>query len=400
MKKILFVAEAVSLAHVARPSILARSLDREKYEVVFASNEQFKICTENSDWQTYPVESISPELFMQRLAKGQPVYTEHELAAYVAADIRMLEAVRPDAVVGDFRLSLAIAARLLKVPLFIICNAYWSAFAADQRMHAPDLPAAKIIGFPIFDRVFRLVWPFASRLHCIPINRVRKKYGFKPYRSIREYYGDGDVVMYSDTPGLVPATANLPPTHHYIGPIVWSPSMALPAWWAEAMAIERPRAYITLGSTGSVDLLPEIVAACLEEGLLCLVATAGRGQYTSDSPWVFTAPFLPGDLAAAAASLVICNGGSPTTHQALQQGVPVLGICSNLDQVMNMSGIKRSGAGIGMRAGEFSRSGARKVISILQGGSYFKFKTSALALDFNLLNSAQQFTQLLARYTA
>ena len=396
MKKILFVAEAVSLAHVARPSILARSLDREKYEVVFASNGKFKICTENSDWQTYPVESISPELFMQRLAKGQPVYTEHELAAYVTADIRMLESVRPDAVVGDFRLSLAIAARLQKVPLFIICNAYWSSFAADQRMHAPDLPAAKIIGFPIFDRVFRLVWPFASRLHCIPINRVRKKYGFKPYRSIREYYGDGDVVMYSDTPGLVPATANLPPTHHYIGPIVWSPSMALPAWWAEAMAIERPRAYITLGSTGSVDLLPEIVAACLEEGLLCLVATAGRGQYKSDSPWVFSAPFLPGDLAAGAATLVICNGGSPTTHQALQQGVPVLGICSNLDQVMNMSGIQRSGAGIGMRAGEFSRSKARAAILTLRLGADLRRRAGELQVEFSSSDPRLLFQKLIA----
>ena len=39
--RILFVAEAVTLAHVARPAVLAQSLDRDVYEVFFATDLRY-----------------------------------------------------------------------------------------------------------------------------------------------------------------------------------------------------------------------------------------------------------------------------------------------------------------------------------------------------------------------
>ena len=54
---------------------------------------------------------------------------------------------------------------------------------------------------------------------------------------------------------------------------------------------------------------------------------------------VHVTDYLPGDIVARHSRLVVCNGGSPTSHQALLAGVPVLGIPDNLDQVLNMSPI-------------------------------------------------------------
>lgn len=398
-KKILFVAESVSLAHVARPSILAESLDAEAYDIVFASNGQFPICDSRREWARYHLDSISPETFLQRLASGSPVYTEMELQAYVEADIKALELLQPDAVVSDFRLSMTIAARQLGIPLFAVCNAYWSPYATDQQVRAPDLPAARFLGFPLMDRVFSAVWPVASRYHCRGINRVRARYGLAAVRSLRDYYCDGDVVLYSDTPSLVP-THSLPNSHHYIGPIVWSPSMALPDWWGEALAQTGPRVYITLGSTGNVDLLPAIVTACREAGLICLVATAGRRGLGSAPPDVYAAPFLPGNLAAAAAELVICNGGNPTASQALQMGKPVLGICSNLDQVLNMVGVQHAGVGLLMRAGEFSPVRARlSLAELLRSEAGYRSKAEALQHEFAAnFDPTRNFPRLLAEY--
>jgi len=39
--RILFVAEAVTLAHVARPAVLAQALDRDVYEVFFATASRY-----------------------------------------------------------------------------------------------------------------------------------------------------------------------------------------------------------------------------------------------------------------------------------------------------------------------------------------------------------------------
>ena len=60
--------------------------------------------------------------------------------------------------------------------------------------------------------------------------------------------------------------------------------------------------------------------------------------------------FAPGDLVCRRAKLVVCNGGSPTTNQALTNGVPVLGIAQNMDQFLNMQAIEQFGAGLLVRA--------------------------------------------------
>jgi UDP:flavonoid glycosyltransferase YjiC (YdhE family) len=46
----------------------------------------------------------------------------------------------------------------------------------------------------------------------------------------------------------------------------------------------------------------------------------------------------------------VCNGGSSTAYQALAAGCPVLGIASNLDQLLAMDAIAARGAGYMLRA--------------------------------------------------
>jgi len=65
------------------------------------------------------------------------------------------------------------------------------------------------------------------------------------------------------------------------------------------------------------------------------------------------------------ADLVISNGGSPTTYQALAEGRPVIGIASNLDQYLNMTLITKAGAGILIRAGQASRSSITNAVNTL-----------------------------------
>jgi UDP:flavonoid glycosyltransferase YjiC (YdhE family) len=202
--------------------------------------------------------------------------------------------------------------------------------------------------------------------------------------------------MYSDVAELVP-TVNLPDSHHYIGPVTWSPSIDLPPWWSEALGQTRPRAYVTMGSTGTVNLLPAIIDACLAEGLTCLIATAGRGDFISNSPYVFAVEFLPGNLAAANADLVICNGGSPTSYQALQAGVPVFGVCSNLDQVMCMNSIQEAGAGQFIRAGEFTLARARQAMRALLCEPQYRQKSKDVEKKFKLLNPQSIFPRLIER---
>lgn len=395
-RKILFVAEGVSLAHVARLTVLASAIDLDVYDVAFASNGKFPVCTPHPEWEFHQIDSVEPSIFLERLARGKPVYTEAELTAYVNADVKLLQKIKPDCVIGDFRLSLPIAARLLRIPLLSLCNAHWSPYATAAKIFAPDIPIARLLSFRLFDRIFRLVWPLASNAHCAAINKIRKKHGMPAYSSLQEYYCDGDMSLYADIPSLVP-TSGAPATHQYIGPIVWSPAMAKPAWWDESMSTSEPRVYITFGSTGSVDLLPAIVDACLAEGFACVVATAGRRAFDSTHPKVWTASYLPGSDAAQIASLVICNGGSATAFQSLAAGTPVLGICSNLDQVLTMTRIQDAGAGTFLRAGEVTPERLRSALREILAKQSYRRRAAALQREMAEYAPTEQLAMLLGR---
>lgn len=389
-RRVLFVSEAVSLAHVARPCVLADTLDRTKFEVHFASSGHFPYCQPRLGWSKHALRGLTPEVFLQRLSAGRPVYRFAELAAAVQDDLELIDAVRPDVIVSDFRLSLGISARVADVPLLSICNGHWSPYAVRSPLLAPDLAAARWLGYPLFDAVFRRVWPVASTLHVAAANRVRKLHAQARYRSLNDFYCDGDVRMYADTPALTPLNG-APESHVFLGPILWSPELALPPWWEEVAERTTPTVYITLGSTGEVDLLPKIVAACRMENLRCVVSTAGRSDLQASAPDVYVQGFLPGHHAAALASLVICNGGSATAHQALGQGRPVLGICSNLDQIMTMQGISSAGAGVFMRAGEASLTRVRQAIQQIQVNASFGEAARAVQSSFVAHDASSRF---------
>jgi len=390
---VLFVSEAVSLAHVARPSVLAASLDADKFEVHFASNGQFAFCHAEQSLSLHRISSITPQEFLGRLGAGRPVYSYAELNAYVTQDLALIDAVKPDLIVNDFRLSMGISARRAGTPLLTICNSHWSPYAMRERMCAPDLPLARLVGHRLFDPVFRCAWPWVSKLHVMAVNRLRKRHGLVPYASLNEFYCDGDVSMYADSPVLGPL-ADAPASHTFIGPIVWSPASPLPPWWPEVENRKEPLVYITLGSTGEVDLLPRIVDACRLENVCCLVSTAGRSNFRASPPDVYAEAFLPGGRAAALSCLVICNGGSATAHQALSQGRPVLGICSNLDQIMTMQGIAAAGAGEFLRASEATLPRLRKAIQRLRSCDSFAQGARAVQASFATLDPRKRFPEL------
>lgn len=343
----LLVAEAVTVAHVGRALALARLLQDAGCDVMLACDPAMDVFTAGAPFPVLPLASIGAAQFRAALERGRPVYTEAALLRYVADDLELLAQARPDVVIGDFRLSLSVSARRAGVPYGNVTNAYWSPYARP-RFRVPPLRGTRRVTPLLSDPAFRLVRPLAFALHARPLNRVRRHHGLDPLPlDMRHAYCDGDLTLYADAPALVPVH-RAPPTHRYVGPVLWSPRAQEPPWWREMLAGPSP-IYVTLGSSGPAQLLPAIVDALSTLGPPLVVATAGRVQVT-ERPRVHVADWVPGEAVAAHACLVVCNGGSPTTQQALVHGVPVLGVPDNMDQLLNMHYVVRAGAGAMVRA--------------------------------------------------
>lgn len=127
-----------------------------------------------------------------------------------------------------------------------------------------------------------------------------------------------------------------------------------------------------------------------------IAATAGRVTVTDKPANAFVADYLPGDLAAARSRLVICNGGSPTTQQALSSGTPVLGLASNLDQLLNMQAIAAVGGGTLLRAGQASIETVRTAAWALLLSVRAKQAAQRLATECRRWNAPSRFARVLA----
>ena len=262
-KRILFIAEAVTLAHVVRPLALAQSLDPALYDIHFACAKRFDFAFTNTKRRPWEIDSISSDAFLEALANGSRLYEYRTLERYAEDDLRLLDAVRPDLVVGDFRLSLAASAAVAKITYAALANAYWSPYSTQKFFPLPDIPITRLLGYDLTGSLFNLCRPLIFAHHARPLNRLRRRYGLQELSGLQDAYTHADYTLYADPPDFYPTKA-LPSNHRFLGPIDWSPEIPLPPWWCELTA-RAPIIYATLGSSGPAHLLPMVIDALKDD---------------------------------------------------------------------------------------------------------------------------------------
>ncbi|ANE56286.1 glycosyltransferase [Methylomonas sp. DH-1] len=360
-KRVLIFAEAVTLAHVARCITIADELSASgKYEVILAVDERFQAVSRHAKYRCVRIESVSTDEFLNKLNKGSPLYSANTLEKYVQEELKIFSGLSPDFVIGDFRLSLAISCRLAEIPYATVTNAYWSPYIKTS-YPIPELPITKIFGEAVAQKMFDFVRPAVFALHSLAFNRARKKFGLPPVAyDMREVYTHADFTLYADIESLF-SMQDLPTSHLFIGPVLWSADVDLPGWWRN-VPDDKPIVFVTLGSSGNAALLPMILETLSTMPLTVICATAQKGNIEVRYPNVFIADFLPAEHAVSRCDLVVCNGGSPMVYQSLACNKPVLGLPSNLDQYLMMATLRQSGRGHLIRSGQANPLTIRRVV--------------------------------------
>ena len=413
-RRILFVAEAVTLAQVVRLATLGRALDRDQYEVHFASARFDELVFGGAPFTRHAIHSLSPAVIDARVASGRRLYGRRTLARYVRDERALFERVRPDLVIGDLRLSLAVSAAVDRIPYASLINAYWSPNAVRDGFPLPDHPIVRLLGVRLAEQYFPRALPFVFRHFARPVNALRRAHGLPALGSLPQVLNAGDHTLFPDVPALVPLREPARPAGSpdeggapglpgegsaplFLGPVLWSPPVSLPPWW-QRLDPQRPTLYVTLGSSGRVQRLPLVIEVAARLGFQVLVATAGRAAVPAALPaHVHLADFLPGELAARRSLAVVSNGGSTTGYQALSQGRPVLGIASNLDQYLAMTAIERAGGGLLLRAGALTADQLAGALTRLVSEPSFAARAAALGDEFARWDSGANFRAFVAR---
>ena len=395
--RVMFFAEAVTLAHLARPVALVsalRALPDQSHELALARPQSHANYVSESGERQFNIESLASERFVAAIAAGRPACDSELLVRQVKEDLKIFEAFQPDLVVGDFRLSLSISARIASLPFATITNVYWSP-SSGTGYPMPVLPITKSLPLPFARLLYSLGRRPAMFLHTQVFKAVRKQFGLASLgQDLKRIYTDADHVVFPDDPGLYPCTM-LPGNHHYIGPLTWAPPVPDPPWWEDPIG-EQPTIYVNLGSSGSQpSTVMSVVTAISTLPCAVLLATAGARLLASLPANVRSAQFLDGSRASARARLIVCNGGSMACQQALMAGRPILGIASNMDQFLNMAPIAKAGAGICLRADRLSPSILRESVTRLLMEPAWTAAAEALGVQLRQHDPALAFQRLL-----
>jgi UDP:flavonoid glycosyltransferase YjiC (YdhE family) len=399
-RRILLFAEAVTLAHVVRLVSIGRSLDPERHEVHLATDPRYAGVVGDLPFPVHRVGSMPAAVFQRALSTGAPIFEERTLRGYVEEERTLLASLRPDTVIGDFRISLAISARLAGIPFVNLTNAYWSPYATIRHV-LPEITLARVLGPRIGQPLFMLFRPLGYAGHVRPVNKVRRAYGLAPLPSdFRHALADGDFTCYADLPEVVP-TRPLPATHRFVGPIPWSPDVPLPNWWGEMEAKraagDGPVLYVTLGSSGPREALGRLLRALEGLPVTVIASTAGHADAVPRTRNAYLAPLLPGDKAVAVSSAVICNGGSPTSYQGLSAGKPVIGVATNMDQFLNMGAIEDAGCGMLLRSGRLDDATVRNAVTRVLEDSGMQARARELAVRISAVDWRGAMADVLAR---
>ena len=397
-KKILFIVEATSWSQVVRLMVLARGLDPRRYEVHFASAQFDQRLFHGTNFTRWPITSLGPEEAVAAAAFGTRSYDEATLEQYVAEELRLYEAIRPDLVVSDLRCSTAVSSPTFGVPCATLVSAFWSRCSTRDWFPMPYLPLARLPGASIVEKyLYPIALPMVLRYFAAPVNELCRKYGLRELGDIIDVMTWGDRLLFPDDPLIAPLTHQAP-HETFLGPILWSPQIPLPAFWDE-LGRDRPMVYVTLGSSGVVDAVPPVLEALGGMEVDVVLSTAGRFRPKTIPHNVRVVEMIPGDLAARKAAVVVCNGGSGPGYQALAEGTPVVGIPSNIEQLLSAIAIRDAGAGLFLRSATVTAAKVRAAVERVMREESFTQTAQRVAASFASFDPHARFRAVVDEVT-
>ncbi|MBX7230507.1 MAG: hypothetical protein K1X29_00340 [Bdellovibrionales bacterium] len=333
--KILFMGEAVTLAHVARPLALAQKLPTKLFDIHMAVDPRYQFLVSSDSNQSiyfHQIKSPSSSSFRQKVEAGKFPYNENEIISLVQDDLSLLEKIKPDIVIGDFRISLSISSKYKKIPYFSITNAHW---LPDFYSHYPIPDLGALPYLPKF--LVRSVQKCVFRYAAYAFKAAAQHFGIKNFSpSLTSAYTDGDRILVPDHPS---ARINKLEKELFIGPIFWEPKLNLPSWWASFKEETKPVVYINLGSSGPQLNLNKITDQLLKQDLSVVISQIQPTNPFIEKKHLYVGEYLPSGEVLKKSSLFIGNGGSMSTQMALAEACPVLALPANYDQQLYMEQI-------------------------------------------------------------
>ncbi|MBN1578911.1 MAG: hypothetical protein JW913_20285 [Chitinispirillaceae bacterium] len=331
-KRILIFPNSNTLSHVSRALSLCKWLAEEGYETHIGVSNSRKNWVQGfwprchgilELWEPSGKPFPSPGWF------SDGVYCE----ACVTSQEAVIDTVRPDLIIGIFDFVSGISRK--STPHLSIngaCMLPWndSVLGFDEK-ETPERRDQK--------KIFRIFWAFAAKSFR---QSLEKRHRDVPSSALEFLLGNVNCIY--EIPEIAGITS-LPPSHNYIGPVVWE------GWDDIGEKVPWRRngnqftVYLNSGTLmKSEQTMATIINECLARGFRLLMSSGDKGPSWSTER-LFCRPFLAPSDVLRRADLVVCTGGVGACYMNLKFAVPSLVIPMQPEQATNGINLARSGCG-------------------------------------------------------
>lgn len=359
MSRILFSPESFNMGETTRCIEIARVARERGHTVLFhVYSPKYLGLLESAGLPVHlrePIMSDTEAEQIMALDQGRGVrhpFTTDMVRRRVAAELEAIRDFRADAVVIGSNLTMLLSARIAGVPIFYARPYAYSSTYFSKKPVGGELAA------PGWLRAVARVFSYKPASFA----RVAREHGLRlPRRTVDMLSADVNLIcsLFTQLRGdsLVEPDVG-------VGPIYYRAPGELPQIVREPR--ERPLIYVGMGSSGSADILVQVLQQLSVAPVDVLV---GGGVQLSDTRLlgnnIYFAGTVPAHLLAGHIDASITHGGEGTVQTACLAGVPFAGIAMQAEQSWNIEECVRYGNALRFTKNDVRRGNVRDILGRL-----------------------------------
>lgn len=359
MSRILFSPESFNMGETTRCIEIARVARERGHTVLFhVYSPKYLGLLESAGLPVHlrePIMSDAEAEQIMALDQGRGVrhpFTTDMVRRRVAAELAAIRDFNADAVVIGSNLTMLLSARIAGIPIFYARPYAYSSTYFSKKPVGGELAA------PGWLRAVARVFSYKPASFM----RVAREHGLRlPRRTVDMLSADVNLIcsLFTQLRGdsLVEPDVS-------VGPIYYRAPGELPQIVREPR--ERPLIYVGMGSSGSADILAQVLQQLSAAPVDVLV---GGGVQLSDTSMlgsnIHFAGTVPAHLLAGHIDASMTHGGEGTVQTACLAGVPFAGIAMQAEQSWNIEECVRYGNALRFTKNDVRRGNVRDILGRL-----------------------------------
>ena len=382
MSRILFSPESFNMGETTRCIEIARMARERGHTVLFhVYSPKYIGLLESAGLPVHLREPIMSDAEVEQimaLDQGRGLrhpFTTDMVRRRVNAELAAIRDFNADAVVIGSNLTMLLSARIAGVPIFYARPYAYSSTYFSKKPVGGELAA------PGWLRAVARVFSYKPASFV----RVAREYGLRlPHRTVDMLSADVNLIcsLFTQLRGdsLVKPDVG-------VGPIYYRAPGELPQIVHEPR--DRPLIYVGMGSSGSADILAQVLRQLSAAPVDVLV---GGGVQLSDTRLlgdnIHFAGTVPAHLLAGRIDASVTHGGEGTVQTACLAGVPFAGIAMQAEQSWNIEECVRYGNALRFTKNDVRRGNMRDILDRLLSDEGMRAKARQLGEAMRTMDGA------------